>query len=70
MFDLRKILFPKSGKNRDFWAILEQGTGVFQFFFQLSKIQFIFLKKDINLVLKQLESWIDYPNEILEYIIR
>ena len=56
MFNLRKIFFPKSGKNRDFLAILEQFTGVFQFYFQLSKIQFIFLKKDINLVLKQLES--------------
>jgi hypothetical protein len=35
MFDLRKIFFPKSGKNRDFWAILEQFLGFFQFFFQL-----------------------------------
>jgi hypothetical protein len=35
MFDLRKIFFPKSGKNRDFWAILEQFLGFFQKNFQL-----------------------------------
>ena len=43
-----------------FWQFLEHFLGFFQLFFQLlawySKIQFIFLKKDINLVLKQLES--------------
>ena len=38
----KKDFFPKSGKNRDFLAILEQFLGVFSFFFQLSTIQFIF----------------------------
>ena len=55
MFDLKKI-FPKSGKSKDFLVILEHFLGYFQIIFQLSTIQFIFLKKDISLVIKQLES--------------
>ena len=30
----KKDFFPKSGKNRDFLAILEQFLGFYQFFFQ------------------------------------
>jgi hypothetical protein len=63
MFDLRKIFFPKSGKNRDFLAILEQFLGFFQSFFQLSTIQFILLKENVTLFLNQLKSWIDYLNK-------
>ena len=32
LFDLRKIFFPKSGKNRDFLLILGQFLGFFHFF--------------------------------------
>ena len=53
MFDLRKIFF---GKNKDFLAILQQFLGFLQVFFQFSTIQFICLRKNISLVLKQLES--------------
>ena len=56
MFDLIKIFFPKSGKNKDFLVILELFLGYFQKKFQLSTIQLIFLKKYISLVLNQLES--------------
>jgi len=49
MFDLRKTFFSKSGKNRDFLAILEQFLGFYQPFFNiwLDILQFnlYFLKK-------------------------
>ena len=70
MFDLRKIFFPKSGKNRDFLGILEQFLGFLNFFFQLSTIQFIFLKKIYKFSLKPVKIMKDYLSEILEYIIR
>jgi hypothetical protein len=51
MFDLKKDFYPKSGKNRDFLAILGQFLRFFQLFFQLlaqySTIQFIFLKENL-----------------------
>ena len=53
MFDLRKIFFPKSGKNRDLLAILEQFLGFFQFFFQLFHSSIYISKKNISLVLNQ-----------------
>jgi hypothetical protein len=49
MFDLRKIFFQKSGKNRDFLAILEQFLGFLQVFFyfwlDIPQFKLYYLKK-------------------------